>query len=110
MRVKGEWINALLLRKKNLNPNALFVKSLLAMDASIGMGGEVRMIVVEQKPVPIYETECYECKSKIQYKAAEVFWGHITCPVCGMSLWANISTPIRFEETEQMNESPKEQT
>ena len=40
------------------------------------------MEVVERKPVPIYEVECYECHSKIRYKASEVSWCHITCPVC----------------------------
>lgn len=56
------------------------------------------MTVVEKKPVPIYELECIECKSKIQYKASEVSWYHITCPVCGISLWANTIVPVRMEE------------
>lgn len=58
-------------------------------------GGD--MIVVEKKPVPIYEVECYECKSKIQYKKSEVFTCHITCPVCGVSLWADTIQPARME-------------
>ena len=58
------------------------------------------MIVVEKKPVPIYEVTCCECKSKIQYKASEVYYCHITCPVCGMSLWANTSSPVRMEVEE----------
>lgn len=58
------------------------------------------MIVVEKKPIPIYEVTCRECKSKIQYKASEVSLCHITCPVCGMSLWANTISPVRMEETE----------
>ena len=58
------------------------------------------MEVVDKKPVPIYEAECYECKSKIQYKACEVHWSHITCPVCGMSLWADRANPIRYEEVQ----------
>lgn len=57
------------------------------------------MIVVEKKPVPIYEAECPECHSKIQYKAAEVSICHITCPVCGVSLWASPICPVRMEET-----------
>ena len=58
------------------------------------------MIVVEKKPIPIYEVTCRECKSKIQYKASEVSLCHITCPVCGMSLWANTISPVRMEEIE----------
>ena len=58
------------------------------------------MIVVERKPVPIYEVTCCECKSIIQYKASEVYYCHITCPVCGMSLWANTSSPVRMEVEE----------
>ena len=59
------------------------------------------MIVVERKPVPIYEVTCYECKSKIQYKASEVDWCHITCPVCGISLWASTIAPVRMDEVEE---------
>lgn len=59
------------------------------------------MIVTERKPVPIYEVICHECKSKIEYKASEVSWYHITCPVCGISLWANMICPVRYEEVEQ---------
>ena len=55
------------------------------------------MEVVDKKPVPIYEVECYECKSKIQYKACEVHGSHITCPVCGISLWADRAFPVRYE-------------
>ena len=57
------------------------------------------MIVVEKKPVPIYEVTCYECKSKIQYKQSEVYYGHIQCPVCGVSLWASTILPVRYEES-----------
>lgn len=55
------------------------------------------MNVLEKKPVPIYEVICFECKSKIQYKASEVSWCHITCPVCGVSLWANTTFPVRMD-------------
>lgn len=65
------------------------------------------MTVIEKKPVPIYEVECIECKSKIQYKAAEVSWYHITCPVCGVLLWANTIYPVKYEWTEPA-EPPKE--
>ena len=58
------------------------------------------MEVIERNPVPIYEVTCMECKSKIQYKASEVYYCHITCPVCGVSLWANTISPVRMEETE----------
>lgn len=58
------------------------------------------MIVVERKPVPIYEMTCHECKSRIQYKAAEVSLCHITCPVCGVTLWANTISPVRMEVEE----------
>lgn len=58
------------------------------------------MEVIERKPIPIYEVTCRECKSKIQYKASEVSLCHITCPVCGMSLWANTISPVRVEESE----------
>lgn len=58
------------------------------------------MIVVEKKPVPIYETECCECKSKIQYRKSEVITSDIKCPVCGVSLWADAIQPVRMEENE----------
>lgn len=58
------------------------------------------MIVVDKKPVPIYEAECGECHSKIQYRAAEVSLGsYITCPVCGKTVWAQTMHPARMEET-----------
>lgn len=59
------------------------------------------MTVTDKKPIPIYEVVCHECKSKIQYKAAEVSWCHITCPVCGVSLWANTIAPVRMEEGDE---------
>ena len=59
------------------------------------------MEVVDKKPVPIYEVVCHECKSRIQYKACEVSWSHITCPVCGMSLWADRVSPVRYEEVQK---------
>lgn len=62
------------------------------------------MEVIEKKPVPIYEVVCDECKSKIQYKASEVSWYHITCPVCGVSLWANTIVPVRMELYENVAE------
>lgn len=61
------------------------------------------MEVIDKQPIPIYEVVCYECKSKIRYKACEVFWGHISCPVCSVSLWAGTSCPVDYEP-------PKEET
>ena len=63
------------------------------------------MEVVERKPVPIYEVSCFECKSKIWYKASEVYWGHITCPVCGTSLWAITIGPVCYKEAEEKGEN-----
>lgn len=59
------------------------------------------MKVVERKPVPIYEVTCTECKSRIQYKASEAVLLHITCPVCGVSLWADAVHPVKIEEVEE---------
>ena len=59
------------------------------------------MIVVERKPVPIYAVECHECHSKIQYRKSEVaFTSYITCPVCGVSVWADTIRPVMYEESE----------
>lgn len=59
------------------------------------------MKVVERKPVPIYEVECCECHSKIEYIASEVSFSHITCPVCGVSNWAQTICPVRKDEAEE---------
>lgn len=65
------------------------------------------MTIVERKPIPIYETKCEECGSIIQYRAAEVsFTGCVTCPVCGMSVWAQTIKPTRYEEPKRQ-EPPK---
>ena len=58
------------------------------------------MKVVEKKPVPIYEVVCPECKLKIQYRAMEVSWCHINCPVCGVSVWANTICPVMYEDSD----------
>ena len=52
---------------------------------------------VKINDVPIYEVTCEECKSVIRYKACEVAFCHITCPVCGVSLWANTICPVAYE-------------
>lgn len=59
------------------------------------------MTVVDRKPIPIYEVECYECHSKIQYRKAEVAFCSITCPVCGVSVQANTICPVRMESTDE---------
>ena len=59
------------------------------------------MKVIDQKPVPIYEVICDECKSKIHYKASEVRLCHITCPVCGTSLWAHTTYPVEYERVSE---------
>lgn len=56
------------------------------------------MIVVKKRPVPTYEVTCSECQSVLRYTAAEVFWHHITCPVCHVSLWANTLSPVVYQE------------
>lgn len=62
------------------------------------------MIVVERKPIPIYEVECPECKSKIMYKKSEVFACNIQCPVCGVSIWASTIMPVMFLEEVKEND------
>lgn len=56
------------------------------------------MTVIEKKPVPLYEVVCYECGSKLRYKASDVHYSHITCPVCGISLWAMTIKPVAYED------------
>lgn len=62
------------------------------------------MVIIERKPVPIYEVTCSECGSKLRYKASEVEYSHITCPVCHVSLWAMTLCPVAFEDTELTKE------
>lgn len=59
------------------------------------------MNVVDRKPIPIYEAECQECHSTIQYRKSEVsMTSYIKCPVCGVSVWADTILPVKYEETE----------
>ena len=58
------------------------------------------MEIVKEMPVPIYETECYECHSVIRYKRSDVHLGSITCPVCGMILHACVVFPVNAERRE----------
>lgn len=60
------------------------------------------MEIVERHQVPIYEVKCEECGSVIRYKASEVSWLHIVCPVCGVSLWANTICPVAYEPPEEV--------
>lgn len=62
------------------------------------------MEAIIKKPVPIYEVDCFECKSKIRYKKSEVYTCHITCPVCGVSLWAVAIGPVAYQEAEEATE------
>ena len=62
------------------------------------------MNVIDRKPVPIYEVVCEECGSKIEYKASEMYWHHITCPVCGISNWANALCAVRYEPLKEEND------
>ena len=62
------------------------------------------MEVVEKKPVPVYQVDCHECKSKIQYTAAEVHTGYIHCPVCKVSLWADTIRPVGYKTNEEVKE------
>ena len=54
------------------------------------------MIVIDKKPIPIYEVECRECHSKIQYQKSEVEYCALTCPVCGMSIHAIPLNPVCY--------------
>ncbi len=56
--------------------------------------------VVNKKPVPIYEVECCECHSVLRYRASDVSYCHITCPVCNTLLWAVAVCPVTYEEEE----------
>ena len=60
------------------------------------------MEIIERKPVPLYEATCQECGSVIRYRAAERYWtGSITCPVCGMTVWAPTVCPVGVLEEEE---------
>lgn len=55
------------------------------------------MKIINAQPIPIYESKCPECNSLIRYKACEVSFSHITCPVCGVALWASTICPAAYE-------------
>ena len=56
------------------------------------------MEIIKKNPIPLYESICPECGSVFRYKACEVSLLHITCPVCGSSIWANTINPVNFRE------------
>lgn len=61
------------------------------------------MRVTDRKPVPYYKLICFECGSTIEYKASEVRYCHITCPVCGTSLWAQTILPIKMKDENEVD-------
>ena len=58
------------------------------------------MTVINKKPVPIYEVECFECHSTIHYKKCEVSNCFIKCPVCNMSIMVTPLSPAFYESEE----------
>lgn len=54
--------------------------------------------IIDEKPIPIYEETCPECGSVLEYTAASVAYSHITCPVCGCSMWAMTLRPKRYQD------------
>lgn len=56
------------------------------------------MTVIDEKPVPLYIQKCSECGSTFTFKKVEVSYSHITCPVCGITMWAS------FQRTEDEKE------
>ena len=57
------------------------------------------MTIIKKKPVPVYQSECEECGSVFRYRKSEVRNMHITCPVCGETMWASNGC-VGVEETE----------
>ena len=55
------------------------------------------MEVIDKKPVPIDEVECFECHSTIRFKKSEISCGFISCPVCNMSLMVTPLHPVKYE-------------
>lgn len=65
------------------------------------------MKIIKGQPIPIYEVTCSECKSIIRYRACEVNFCHITCPVCGVSVWADTVRPIIPEPPKEDEDAAK---
>jgi len=62
------------------------------------------MEIIDRKPVPIYEVVCPECNSTIRYKVCEVSFCHITCPVCGIAIWATTIAPVFSSKEAEVSE------
>lgn len=64
--------------------------------------------VVERKGVPVYETECYECKSTLRYTWADMHTlSFIYCPVCGVSIHVIPTERSRVALIDSNSELPK---
>ena len=68
------------------------------------------MEIIKKNPIPLYESICPECGSVFRYKACEVSLLHITCPVCGSSVWANTISPVNFREIYEAKRRVKHET
>ena len=67
------------------------------------------MRVVNKHSVPVYRVECPECESTIEYIKSEVHCCHITCPVCGTSVWADTRIPFCMNsDSKESNERMEE--
>ena len=42
--------------------------------------------IIKEGKTPIYQVECYECKSILRYTRADVSLMHISCPICKCSI------------------------
>lgn len=47
--------------------------------------------VIKEGKTPVYQVECYECKSILRYTRADVSLMHITCPICDCSISVSYS-------------------
>lgn len=52
------------------------------------------MTVIKEGQVPLYDAVCFECDSRIRYKASEASGGYIECPICGMRIMAIMDNPV----------------
>lgn len=58
------------------------------------------MKVVKVGRVPVYEMECPECHSVLQFTTLDIEYPCIiSCPVCGKSCSADLSNRIDEEDT-----------
>lgn len=50
-------------------------------------------MTIAKRKLPIYEVECTKCKSKIQFRKANIsFSTYIICPACGKTIWADMTS------------------